>query len=155
VSHILFPTDLSQASRRGFEQAIHLAAELRARVTLFHKLPLGPDAPELADAPEILAQVGEEQETRARRLAQAWREWAGDRGVTVEVVFDRAPGELASAVIAFAASHSVDLLSLVGQPSPLSSLLVGRFTRQAVRRVSCPVWIQQPLSNANLRRAYA
>lgn len=91
--HILFPTDLSPASRIGAPFAVALAAQSQAKLTLLHVLPavtgLNPDLPALLKplyqeltrlaeaevkdekhAPECLIEFGETPETIAR-VAQA------------------------------------------------------------------------------------
>jgi nucleotide-binding universal stress UspA family protein len=141
ISKVLFPTDFSQASRRGFESAIALTKQLGARLCLYYKTP------EVISAafPEALAayQYAEETTEQLKTSGEAWTDWARKRGVEAELVFDESPGDPDQAIVAFAADLKPELIAMVAQRGPAAAALLGSTTRHVIREADCPVWVQQ------------
>jgi nucleotide-binding universal stress UspA family protein len=141
ISSILFPSDVSQASRRGFEEAVDLAIHLGAKLTLFYKEPPIMISP--YESMPIVTYDFLEDEAKARKAAaDAWVDWAKDRGCQISLEMDSIPGNVANAITQYAFKNGIDLISMAGQSGPVSSVLLGSVSREVVRTAPCAVWIR-------------
>lgn len=141
ISHILFPTDFGQPSRRGFEATVELAKTMNAKLTLFFKEP--PIViPPYVGAPVMVYDYSEEEQKQRKTIAQAWLAWAKTKGAEISLEMEERPGNVSQAITEFATAKGVDLISMVAQSGPVSSLLLGSVTRQVVRNAQCPVWVR-------------
>lgn len=140
ISRVLFPTDFGQPSRRGFEAAVSLSKQLGAKLWLYYKKPeLFPAAyPEAY----VLYQYVEEAESQLKETGKAWTHWAQNHGIEASFVFDGSPGNVAQAILDFAQAEKIELVSIVAQRGPISSVLLGSVTRHIVRNAQCTVWVQ-------------
>ena len=141
ASHILVPTDFSDASKLAAQGARLLAERFGARVTLLHV-----HDPEALRAP-IRVSYGPERlealEAQIRGEIEAHLQTCRDTALADLEHVDRIILEAASpaeAICAWARNHGVDLIvtSTHGRTG-LRHLLIGSVAERIVRLASCPV----------------
>jgi nucleotide-binding universal stress UspA family protein len=140
ISKIAFPTDFSQASRRGFEAAVAVSRHLEAKLFLYYKTPQAlpmayPETP-------ILYQYIAEAEAQLEKTGQAWTDWAQKQQADIKLVFDKKPGAPSQGILDFAKTEGIELISMISQIGPVASAIIGSTTRQVLRHAECPVWVQ-------------
>lgn len=140
ITRVLFPTDFSQPSRRGFEHTLELCKQLQATLTLYSKA-LEPIPSAFPEAP-ILYEYFAEETKLMRKTGMAWKDWGQSRGVDVQFAFDDFPGRVSDEILKFAKSGSFNLISMVAQSGPISSAILGSVTREVLRNAQCPVLVQ-------------
>lgn len=141
IEHILFPTDLSRQSRRGFEATVKLAQKLDSEIVLYYKV-VQPIPVVFPQAPMMPVYASEAELNERTKLAGAWCEWARSQGITARVLVDEVPGDIPSAIIRTAGQEHCGLIAMISQLGPISSVLLGSIARQVIRRADCPVWVQ-------------
>lgn len=145
IQHILFPTDLSQKSRKVLRKIIPLTCALRARVTLFHSLPTPQDQetshqivsfhevkPKLPAAWQSDLENHEEQ-------AQTFVDAIISAGCKADVFLDSSGMDLIQGIKNYLDMTHVDMIATAAQSGPISNYFNGMTTRQLARTSSCPV----------------
>jgi nucleotide-binding universal stress UspA family protein len=161
LGKLFLPTDLSEHSKSFFCQVVHLCAETKSELTLFHAVP-HPIEPIVSSGVYLLgggwvpveSYFAEETRSRERR-ADAWARWASSRGVRVTAVVEHQGVGIAQKAIDVAADKRVGAIIMEAQNGPIASALVGSVTRQIVRHAPCPVWVVGPKARASVLRAAA
>ena len=128
VKHILFPTDLSDASRSVFPYLVSLAGEYEASLTLLHILPA-----ETATNPD------------ARALAEPLRQEM--KSIFASHIDARCPaefivdfGDTAERILAHAQTGNVDLIGMgVRQAGEVTTHFRNTVTYRVVLQAHCPV----------------
>jgi nucleotide-binding universal stress UspA family protein len=131
--HILVATDFSEASRRALCDALLLATENKAQVSVIHVLQTDWKYAALENPPEIdLQRIDVEQ-----RLKTLVSEVAGKQKIKLELV---SHGPVAAAVAAVIKETGVDLL-VIGTRGRggLSKLALGSVAEELLRIAPCPV----------------
>jgi len=144
IRHILFPTDLSEKSREVFNRVVAIAAEHRARLTVFHKVEYMNAFATPAFEPRIYQQCLDQDLARRRTELAKLAELARARKVPVDVVTDTRGTSTVGAIVAAARKRKVDLIALASQTGPVTTALLGSVTRQLLRTSTTPVWVVHP-----------
>jgi nucleotide-binding universal stress UspA family protein len=147
IGHVLYPTDLSAASKKSFKWLLAHCQRWGAKMTLFYKLP---------DLIEPLVQSGvymagggwisiadyykREGESARVELAK-WQAEGEKAGVTVKLRVVDKPGLTADAINQEAEAAKVDIIAMSSQATATSSIFVGSVTRQVLRQAPAPVLI--------------
>ena len=139
-SRILFPSDFGAPSRIGFEKAVALGKQLGAKIWLYYKSP-EPVPVAFPETPTLYMYL-EEEEAELKKMGKAWADWGQTHGVEVALVVDGKPGNVSQAILDFAQDQKIDMIAMVTQAGPLTSVVLGSVTRQVLRSAECPVWIQ-------------
>ena len=145
IQHILFPTNLTQESRKVLRKMIPLICALRARVTLFHSLPTPRDQepshhivsfhkakPKLPGAWQSDLEKHEEQ-------AQTFVDAITSAGGKADIFLDSSGMDLIQAIEDYLNITHVDMIATTAQSGPISNYFNGMTTRKLVRTSSCPV----------------
>ncbi len=101
--HIMVPIDLSERNARALSTALGLAADLRARVTLFHVIDRVPGIPP-GELDAFYRRLVERSERTLRRAARRFAERGIRVGTEVRI------GEPAREIVRAALSRRVDLV---------------------------------------------
>jgi len=140
---ICCPIDFSDASRAAMEVAADLARRTGAELVLLHAYPIPgytfPDGSVVA-SPKMMQDLADQ----AERHLEEWRvDAAGLAGGRVTT--QKAIGEPAAEIVAFARSAGVDLV-VVGTHgrTGLEHALMGSVAERVVRRAHCPVLSVRP-----------
>jgi nucleotide-binding universal stress UspA family protein len=140
---ICCPIDFSDASRAAMEVAADLARRGGADLVLLHAYPIPgytfPDGSVVA-SPKMMQDLADQAE---RHL----EEWRGEAAKIVgsRVTTQKAIGEPAAEIVAFARSAGVDLV-VVGTHgrTGIEHALMGSVAERVVRRAPCPVLTVRP-----------
>ena len=140
---ICCPIDFSDASRAAMEVAADLARRSGADLVLLHAYPIPgytfPDGSVVA-SPKMMQDLADQAE---RHL----EEWRGEAAKIVgsRVTTQKAIGEPAAEIVAFARSAGVDLV-VVGTHgrTGIEHALMGSVAERVVRRAHCPVLTVRP-----------
>ena len=140
---IFCPIDFSDASRAAMEVAADLARRSGADLVLLHAYPIPgytfPDGSVVA-SPKMMQDLADQAE---RHL----QEWRGDAAKIAgsPVTTQKAIGEPAAEIVAFARSAGVDLV-VVGTHgrTGIEHALMGSVAERVVRRAHCPVLTVRP-----------
>jgi nucleotide-binding universal stress UspA family protein len=140
---ICCPIDFSDASRAAMEVAADLARRSGADLVLLHAYPIPgytfPDGSVVA-SPKMMQDLADQAE---RHL----QEWRGDAAKIAgsPVTTQKAIGEPAAEIVAFARSAGVDLV-VVGTHgrTGIEHALMGSVAERVVRRAHCPVLTVRP-----------
>lgn len=151
ITHILCPTDFSEPSRHAAEQAIAIARQYRASITVLHTympvlLPaLQPAAAASGDAiPDAAALARLHDETRAPFQGVA------DEGLHVEAIVEMGP--TVATILDRAATLPADLIVMgTHGTSGFEHLMLGSVTEKVLRKARCPVLTVPPRAKATSR----
>ncbi len=140
---ICCPIDFSDASRAAMEVAADLARRTSADLVLLHAYPIPgytfPDGSVVA-SPRMMQELADQ----AQRHLEEWRATA-DKIVGGRVTIEKAIGEPAAEIVAFAKDRGVDLLVLgTHGRTGLEHALMGSIAERVVRRAHCPVLTVRP-----------
>jgi nucleotide-binding universal stress UspA family protein len=161
LARLLMPTDLSDYSKDLYIEVVHLCAEMKADLTLFHAIP-HPVEPIVSSGVYLLgggwvpveSYFAEETRFRERR-ADAWAKWAEGKGVRVTPVVEPQGASISARLTYIAEERGIGAIVMEAQNGPITSALVGSVTRQTVRHAPCPVWVVGPKAHASALRAAA
>ncbi len=152
VKHLLFATDFSDASHEAFEQVVALAAQLKARVTLYSKIEyFVPQTFELMKVSHYQDYLESDKADRKRR-GQKWCALAAKSKVKAELVLDDRPAYIAEGIVDTAKKKKADLIALASCSGKLETALIGSVVRKVVRLAKEPVWIVHPKSKKSTAR---
>lgn len=141
ITQILFPSDFSPVSKDTFEKVVAFARELKAQITLFHKVEiLSSYALPYYPTPHFM----EEQVSLARNKAEEWVKSAKEEGVDCGFVLDERPVSVVQGILAEAKKMPSGIIAMASQTGPVTSVILGSVTRMVVRQAPCPVWTIHP-----------
>ncbi|WKZ57004.1 MAG: universal stress protein [Bdellovibrionota bacterium] len=143
IARILFPTDLSAASRQVFERTLHLAKQLKAELKLVHCLHVAGLSVFYASR-QSKVQLQKEQraeELRVKRAAALLLRRAKAKGVKSSFSILRSKGRFDPAeMLLEAASRSpVQLIAMAARSNSARAALIGATSRKLARSSRCPV----------------
>jgi nucleotide-binding universal stress UspA family protein len=141
---ICCPIDFSDASRAAMEVGADLARRFGAEVILLHAYPIPgytfPDGSVMA-SPKMMQELAEQ----AQRHLEGWRVDAERLVGAPRVTIEKAIGEPAAEIVAFARDRAVDLLVLgTHGRTGIEHALMGSIAERVVRRAHCPVLTVRP-----------
>jgi nucleotide-binding universal stress UspA family protein len=153
IRNIFFPTDFGPNAETAFCEAVNLAKNFDAKLTLFHSVP-HPIEPVLQSGVYLLGggwmpiqnYLGNEVQ-KVKRRARAWARWAGSRKkVKVDTRIHVDGGSISDLILGIVKDEGFDLIAMASQSGPISVTLLGSITRRIVRHASCPVWVLRKLT---------
>lgn len=153
---ILFPTDFGPTSRMRFHRVLELAQKFGARVTLFHSVQNPIDQAVSQESypggdEYLVHEYIENQIGAAKRRAASWSEVAEDRGIAMDFVIDEKGLNIADQVIQLARKREIGMIAMESHSGPVSSAVLGSYTRQVARQAPCPVLVLKPRLGHALR----
>ncbi len=138
------PIDFSNASRAAMEVAADLVRRTGAELVLLHAYPIPgytfPDGSVVA-SPKMMQELAEQ----AQRHLEEWRGEAERIVGAARVTAEKAIGEPAAEILAFARARGADLI-VVGTHgrTGIEHALMGSIAERVVRRAHCPVLTVRP-----------
>jgi nucleotide-binding universal stress UspA family protein len=134
---VLYPTDLSEASRPALAYAAAVARRYGARLTVLHAAP--PFEPILAP-PGDAAPAGPLALPSIDELADAVRTFAGEELAGVDAAVRVQPGDPSPVIVDHSVASGADLIVMgTHGRSGFDRLLAGSVTEKVLRRAPCPV----------------
>ncbi|MGZ3772273.1 MAG: universal stress protein [Pseudobdellovibrionaceae bacterium] len=148
---ILFPTEFGEHSKDNFRYVMQIAKKLNSEILLLHAITRPIESLfDLDTRPRVynfqgrmltLEQIIEHQIETQGHKAQLWIDWAAKEGVTAHYFIDNSFKSVDDLIIDSVNSHSADLIIMEAQSGPLSATFLGSYTRNVVRKSSCPVLV--------------
>jgi nucleotide-binding universal stress UspA family protein len=147
VDHVIWPTDLSESSKKRLPEVIELARAFGNKLVLFHKL-LVP-YPSLIEPGYLLAgaDIGTvESVFLSHRQAQqnemaSWKATVTGAGVECEEIFTSGPIGVVESILEALVSRPTGLVVIPDQSGPLAAALLGHLSRSLARESARPVVI--------------
>ncbi len=134
IQHILVPMDFSSDAEHALEQAIELAKQFQARLTLMNVMYF----PVVADV-NLVAYYGE-IETGAKQGIADYEERAKEAGLSVDTVI--VSGTPFREIVETAKTQQVDLIVMgTHGRTGMHHMLIGSVAERVVRLAPCPVMV--------------
>lgn len=145
ISKILFPSDLSDASRVVFFSVLKLAKDFGARIFLFHRLEI-PYRTYNSDFgfginPMLVDQAWRNAASAQKSRCEKWARDAEKHGVECETVFSESAEKVGSLINRISRSKHVDLIAMATYRGPIAQALIGGTARDVLTNASRPVVI--------------
>lgn len=147
VSRVLFPTDLSAASKRAFKSLVSLCKLWQAELVICHKLP-DPLEPIVQSGVYMagggwisLSQYFEKEGAAHRRAVEKLKSEAEKAKLKASVHVIEKPGLVADGILTAASVPGIDMIAMASQATGPSSVLIGSIARQVVRGSQIPVMV--------------
>ena len=150
LNHILFPTDFSEESRSAFNKALKFAKQLRASMTLFHKVEFPGCVPTGLSAEWAIAsqEACEEVSNGMNAEIQKWAMEGKNDGILCHTLLDSNPTDSVADAILKLAKRRPGIIAMASHSDLLTRTLMGSTTRKVARSSNCPVWIIHPHSKS-------
>jgi nucleotide-binding universal stress UspA family protein len=145
IERILFPTDFSALSHEAFQYGLGHASELKAEITLCHRLPtVIDDLLEIGiqtarGEPVIANEILLLDEDEKRNRAQEWKVEAAQREVKLSFVFGRGHSTLGNSILDEAEKNIANLIVIPKRTASLDIPSFGSTVKHVVRHSICPV----------------
>jgi nucleotide-binding universal stress UspA family protein len=137
IQHILVPMDFSPSAEQALEQAVALARQFQARITLLHAIHL-PVSTEVG-----LTAYLSEMEVSAQRGMETYQKRVADAGVQVESLV--LVGIPFRQIIETAADKDVDLIVMgTHGRTGVQHWILGSVAERVARLAPCPVLVARP-----------
>lgn len=155
LKRMVFATDLSDASRAAFAQALELAERHQLAITLFNRVEYCCDKTiELArQYPEYEGRIDRDFKQRSKTIEKMAAQ-AHARNLKVNVIIDSKPlsHSVAESILTACAFRKADLVVVAAESGTTSSTIVGSVSREVLRKAKLPVWVIHPnLQKNNLQ----
>lgn len=141
IEHILFPTDLGERHQRDFGRILELAAELGARITVFHQIQEPLVIQPGSRAILVQEKLTKEEMAVARRRAADFAAEAQKKNISCKAILVRSNFSVSEHVLRVAARQRVDLIAMAARSGRISAPVLGSVTRQVMRASTRPVWV--------------
>ena len=145
IRTILYPTDLSTASKEGLNLLVRQLSEYvegkQIRLVLFHQLDIVPFL--YGPYPGVPTPQASLDNDYAKRK-DTGHEWAlelREKGLEARFTIRRRYLPPADAIVYQARRMGADLIALISHSSAIQGTLFGSTARQVLRKASCPVWV--------------
>lgn len=148
MSTALFPTDFSKHSFEGFEKCLAESFSTGKKIILYSKveapgIPLDQsDTFILGNSWETIDHFIKDSIQHRKEESKKWISKAEGYGVSVEVVIDDQPGDLAESILDHADQHKVGMISMISFANKMDTVLVGSLTRDIIRHAKVPVLVR-------------
>jgi nucleotide-binding universal stress UspA family protein len=140
---ILYPTDFSAASKKGFDRVLTVAQRQGMQILIYHKIDL-PYWP--LNSGLVLPPVSREslRELKAERiaLAEKWAQRAELSGVRAKYQIESQGGPTLDSILEISRRLGPKvMIGVTSQSGSVGALILGSLTRQILRTASCPVLV--------------
>ena len=139
IKKILCPTDFSDASLKGLEYAVDLAAQFQAEIKVLYVLPVMPSAPNdpniSFEVPEFERLVHKDSEQKLQAIVDA------RIPKTIKAVAAIGHGSAAKEIVRIAEEDKSDLIVIATHGhSGWHHLVLGSVAEKVIRMAHCPVF---------------
>lgn len=131
IQRVLYPTDLSQESKKGFKKVLELCQLWGAHVTLYHKL---------MDPPKIFDKKQMDHFAHQNRL-ENWIQMALKYQVKMKIKIEKNTSSISKAINDTSKKEKAQLIAMVTRSGELETLMVGSSARNVMREAQLPIWI--------------
>lgn len=143
LTHILFPSDLSDATNHAFQQMLELARAFKAKVTLFHAYELlSTSVASMYDLSysATIQELELSMEEKAGLHLGDFKKQLDEAGIECEMVIQRGPaGQL---IVELAKERQCDLIVMGNRGlGPVSSFLMGSTSTYVLHHTHCPMLV--------------
>lgn len=133
MNRILLPTDFSDSAEQAARHALFLAQQYGSTLHLLHVV--SPPAPEPLLSQEIYQKLDTKAYEQLTRIYTA----SATNGIEIELAIER--GEVAPAILDYAARHEIDLIVMgTHGRRGIKRLFMGSVTEEVVREAGIPVF---------------
>lgn len=143
ISHILFPSDLSEPSREAFKQVLELAQSSRAKVTLFHAYELlSMSVAGIYDLSitTTLNELELTMEQKAEFHLGEFKQQLDQAGIENEMVIQR--GHAGELIVEQSESRGCDLIVMGSRGlGPIRSMLMGSTSTYVLHHSQSPMLV--------------
>lgn len=149
VRRLLVTTDLSRKSGQYVLKVGDFARSIGAEVILYHK-QVDPLDPVIQQGVYSLGGgwvsvqnfIDDERETKSRQL-EKMETLLSRRGVSVSQVLETGPQNIVESINEAAEIHTVDMICVFTEASPLSAAILGSVARGLVRTAKVPIMVRR------------
>lgn len=149
--NILFPTEFGEHSKENFRHVLELAKKLKSGITLLHAIERPIETlVDLETRPRVynykgrmltLEQIIEDTVEVQTHRAHNWVQWAEKEGVQGQFIIDNSFKAVDDLIMEAVEKSDADMVVMEAQSGPMSAAILGSYTRNIVRRSSCPVYV--------------
>ncbi len=142
LERLLLATDFSESSKEAFDYAVHLARNLKTKLTLLHVFEspfFYPPEISLNAYPEVYQWVQDFREEEMRRI-EALADQVRKAGIPVEFIFKEGIPFVEISKTAKEIGADLLILGTHGRKG-LSHIVMGSVAERVVREAPCPVFI--------------
>jgi len=143
MTTLLYPTDFSTASKKGFDKVLTLARTLGLQILLFHKVRLPfSDASFGIQLPQPSRESLRELRADAGKTADAWVKHGKRSDVRVKSHIDMTGGAPLDAICKLSKRlGGKGMIAITSQSGKWTATILGSLTRQVLRTATCPVLV--------------
>jgi nucleotide-binding universal stress UspA family protein len=155
LNHILFPTDLSPQSRPLFDDMIHFASHMKAKLTLFHaiKSERNIQLPFFSFGRRDIVQESKSNLFKIQSIGQRWMSESKSVGVHANLIVIPTGNEVASEIIKIVKRENISMIAMQDKSDRMSAAIIESNTRQVVRKALCPVLVLKVGKRVSKRNA--
>jgi nucleotide-binding universal stress UspA family protein len=147
MNKVLFATDLSKSSKKGFKKFLAQVKGMTQSVVIYHKLP-DPIEPVIqtgvqmagggwVSVQQFLTQESKQRESECQQMAAD----AKKLGFETHVVLDRSAGFVTDAILNEIKGLNIDYVAMISKTGPVATILIGSIGRQMARVSPVPVYL--------------
>ncbi len=146
ISSVIYPTDLTSASKAAFKTFLPLAKKLRAKVILYHQLrnfsaiEVNPEGL-TAGSWEFYKEELENIRVKKMQEIQIWKDLAQGAHVDCDFELIQSRKSVVDSILDTVKKRKIKLIALNTSSGPVESLFAGGIARQLVRYSAAPVWV--------------
>jgi len=143
LTTILYPTDFSTTSKKGFDRVVTVAQRLGMQILIYHKMKLPYVSPPLGlMMPTVSREMLRELTAERVAIAKQWATRAELSGTRTKFHIDSRGGTpLDSILKASKALGPKAMIGITSQSGPAGAAVLGSLTRQVLRSAACPVLV--------------
>lgn len=143
MTTLLYPTDFSVASRKGFDRALSISRSFGMQVMIFHKVRLPFSNPRVGvTLPKVSRESLRDLKSEVTQTAATWAKRGELSGVRTKFHIDVQGGSPLEAIAKMSRRlGGKAMIGMTSQSGPVASTILGSLTRQVLRSVTCPVLV--------------
>jgi len=143
LTTILYPTDFSAASKKGFDRVLTMAQRLEMQILIYHKLKLPYLSPPMGlGIPTISRETLRELKKERMATAAQWAKRAELSGVRTKFHIDSKEGPPLDSILKVNRTLGPKaMIAITSQSGPVGAAVLGSLTRQILRNATCPVLV--------------
>jgi nucleotide-binding universal stress UspA family protein len=143
LTTILYPTDFSTASKKGFDRVLTMAQRLGMQILICHKMKLPYVSPPLGlRIPTVSREALRELKAERVAIAKEWAKRAELSGTRTKFHVDSQGGAPLDSILKSSKKLGPKaMIGITSQSGPVGAAVLGSLTRQILRSAVCPVLV--------------